>query len=63
MPDIKQKQRTPIKNINKKIVYSERIKDHFSLAIYFQVRLNSVLKGIFLSFNKSSDIIYLLSLR
>ncbi len=28
MPDIKQKQRTPIKNINKKIVYSERIKDH-----------------------------------
>ena len=28
MPDIKQKQRTPIKNINKKVVYSERIKDH-----------------------------------
>ena len=28
MPDIKQKQRTPIKNINKKIVYAERIKDH-----------------------------------
>ena len=28
MPDIKQKQRTPIKNINKKIVYSERIKEH-----------------------------------
>lgn len=28
MPDIKQKQRTPIKSINKKIVYSERIKDH-----------------------------------
>ena len=28
MPDIKQKQKTPIKNINKKIVYSERIKDH-----------------------------------
>lgn len=28
MPDIKQKQRTPIKNINKKIVYSERIKDY-----------------------------------
>lgn len=28
MPDIKQKQRTPIKNINKKILYSERIKDH-----------------------------------
>ena len=28
MPDIKQKQRTPIKNINKKVVYAERIKDH-----------------------------------
>ena len=28
MPDIKQKPRTPIKNINKKIVYAERIKDH-----------------------------------
>ena len=28
MPDIKLKQRTPIKNINKKVVYAERIKDH-----------------------------------
>ena len=28
MPDIKQKQRTPIKDINKKVVYAERIKDH-----------------------------------
>ena len=28
MPDIKQKQRTPIKNINEKVVYAERIKDH-----------------------------------
>ena len=28
MPDIKQKQRTPIKNINKNVVYAERIKDH-----------------------------------
>lgn len=28
MPDIKQKQRTPIKNINKKVVYSEKIKEH-----------------------------------
>ena len=28
MPNIKQKQRTPIKNINKKIVYTEKIKDH-----------------------------------
>ena len=28
MPDIKQKQRTPVKNINKSIVYTERIKDH-----------------------------------
>ena len=28
MPDIKQKQRTPIKNINKKVVYAERIKEH-----------------------------------
>lgn len=28
MPDIKQKQRTPIKNINKKVIYSERIKDN-----------------------------------
>lgn len=28
MPDIKQKQRTPIKNINKKVVYTEKIKDH-----------------------------------
>ena len=28
MPDIKQKQRTPIKNINKKVVYAEKIKDH-----------------------------------
>ena len=28
MPDIKQKQRTPIKNINKKVVYAERIKEN-----------------------------------
>ena len=28
MPDIKQKQKTPIKNFNKKIVYTEKIKEH-----------------------------------
>lgn len=28
MPDIKQKHRTPIKNINKNIVYAEKIKDN-----------------------------------
>ena len=28
MPDIKQKQRTPIKNMNKSVVYAEKIKDN-----------------------------------
>lgn len=42
MPDIKQKQRTPIKNINKKIVYSERIKDH---AVNVKKRTNNFINS------------------
>ena len=46
MPDIKQKQRTPIKNINKKIVYSERIKDY---AVNVKNRTNDFINSIHLS--------------
>ena len=41
MPDIKQKQRTPIKNINKKVVYAEKIKDH---AVNVKNRTNDFIK-------------------
>ena len=42
MSDIKQKQRTPIKNINKSIIYTERIKNH---AISIKDKANDYSQG------------------